>query len=97
MTTQALLETLPNRRYRVTGSGRFAVYGEGNTPDEAIAAFRQATRQAQVITVDLADDVQQTILPPAEISDETWNDFLEEIERQRQTDNAVHFVGSDAL
>lgn len=94
MTTQVLLETLPNHRFRVTGSGRFAVHGKGNTPDEAVNAFREAARKAQIITVELTDKDSNTFEPvfatENEISDEAWDDFLQLIERQRQEDNA-HF------
>ncbi|MBC7807739.1 MAG: hypothetical protein H7145_16525 [Akkermansiaceae bacterium] len=57
MQTQALLEQLPNRQFRVTGSGRFAVSAEGATEEEAVANFRHAAvhavKQARLITVDI--------------------------------------------
>lgn len=58
MTTEVLLETLPDHRYRATGAGRFAVSAEGATRDEAIQNFRVAaarsiTGEAEVVSVDV--------------------------------------------
>lgn len=58
MTTEVLLETLPNHRYRATGTGRFTVSVEGATRDEAIQNFRVAaarsiTGEAEVVSVDV--------------------------------------------
>jgi hypothetical protein len=58
MTTEVLLETLPNQRYRATGTGRFTVSVEGATRDEAIQNFRVAAARsivgdAEVVSVDI--------------------------------------------
>ena len=58
MTTEVLLETLPNHRYRATGTGRFVVSVEGATRDEAIQNFRVAaarslSNEAEVVSVDI--------------------------------------------
>jgi hypothetical protein len=58
MDTEVLLETLPNHRYRATGTDRFTVSAEGATCAEAIQNFRVAaarsiTGEAEVVSVDI--------------------------------------------
>jgi hypothetical protein len=56
--TEVLLELLPDRRYRATGTGRFAVSVEGDTREEALQNFQRAARatvpaHAEVVSVDV--------------------------------------------
>jgi hypothetical protein len=57
MTTEVILEHLPGEKFRVIGSGRFAVTTEGTSREEAVSKFQEiAARfvtESEVITVEI--------------------------------------------
>ncbi len=57
MQTEALLERLPNHRFRVTGHGRFAVSAEGATQQEAISNFQRVAAETAQNTMIIQVDV----------------------------------------
>lgn len=99
MTTEAALEHLPDHRFRVSGTGRYTVFGEGDTPDAAVAAFVRAASASRLITVDLPDTAVEAATPSAsdrnsrvanrvgvadDIPSETWAEFLQLLAERRQ-------------
>lgn len=99
METQVLMETLPDKRFRVTGSGRFAVSVEADSREAAIAAFQSAAAHAEVITVDVPlsgnsvsggnAGLLRTIGQGRDLPEEEWREFLGTMQRLREEENAA--------
>jgi hypothetical protein len=65
MQTEALLQKLPDHRFRVTGHGRFAVSVEGATQEEAISNFQrvaaETAQNSEIIRVDVPLEKKNSI------------------------------------
>ena len=56
MTTEVIIQHFPGEKYRVTGTGRFAVTAEGDTKSEALAKFQEiAANAAPFIEIETVD------------------------------------------
>ncbi|MBC8141973.1 MAG: hypothetical protein H7Y38_11090 [Armatimonadetes bacterium] len=53
MTTEVIIQHFPGEKYRVTGTGRFAVTAEGDTKAEALANFQQRAAYVEVETIEI--------------------------------------------
>lgn len=100
MTTEVTLEHLPGKKYRVTGSGRFAVTTEGETREQAVANFRKIAAHivttTEVLNVEIPSardsNPEEAAFPTTGWADdlprETWDNFLGTLKRQREEENA---------
>lgn len=53
MTTEVIIQHFPGEKYRVTGTGRFAVTAEGDTKAEALANFKERAAYFDVETIEI--------------------------------------------
>lgn len=100
MTTEVILEHLPGEKYRVIGSGRFAVITEGNTREEAVTKFQEVAARiattTELITVEIpvekVTEQAKAEFPRTgwadDLPSETWENFLNTLKQQREEENA---------
>lgn len=99
METQVLIQALPGARFRVTGSGRFAVSAEAETREAAIQAFQRAAANAEIVTINVPVsnssidggnvDLLNAIGQGRNVPGEEWQEYLETLRQLREEENAA--------